>query len=115
MLRDQLGEIVDVIGYNEYFGWYYAPFFVPQFQVDEKTVRDRTFPLMQDIRFRNAFGKPMVISESGGAKYGKRSDRAVLWSEEYQLKYTISSTCWPAAVGPGCEPPISGISAPCAT
>ncbi|MGC6471793.1 MAG: glycoside hydrolase family 2 TIM barrel-domain containing protein [Parvibaculales bacterium] len=87
MLRDQLGEIVDVIGYNEYFGWYYAPFFVPQFQVDEKTVRDFMFPLMQDIRFRNAFGKPMVISEfGGGAKYGKRSDRAVLWSEEYQAK-----------------------------
>lgn len=87
MLRDKLGEIVDVIGYNEYFGWYYSSFLGPQFPVDEKTVRDFMFPLMKDIRFRNAFGKPMIISEfGGGAKYGKRSDRAVLWSEEYQAK-----------------------------
>lgn len=87
MLHDKLGEIVDVIGYNEYFGWYYSSFLGAQFPVDEGTVRNFMFPLMKDIRFRNAFGKPMIISEfGGGAKYGKRSDRAVIWSEEYQAK-----------------------------
>ena len=87
MLRDKLGEIVDVIGYNEYFGWYYSSFLGNQFPVDEGTVRDFMFPLMKDVRFRNVFNKPIIISEfGGGAKYGNRSDRAVLWSEEYQEK-----------------------------
>ncbi len=87
MLEDKLGDIVDIIGYNEYFGWYYSSFLGSQFPVDEGTVRDFMFPLMKDIRFRNAFGKPIIISEfGGGAKYGKRSDRGVIWSEEYQAK-----------------------------
>lgn len=87
MLRDPLGDIVDVIGYNEYFGWYYSSFLGGQFPVDEGTVRDFMFPLMKDIRFRNVFDKPIIISEfGGGAKYGMRSDQTVLWSEEYQEK-----------------------------
>ncbi|MEL6862629.1 MAG: glycoside hydrolase family 2 TIM barrel-domain containing protein, partial [Pseudomonadota bacterium] len=93
MLNDRLGEVVDVIGYNEYFAWYYSSFLGPQFPVDEATVRRHMFDLMDDVRFRNVFGKPIIISEFGaGAKQGFRSEEALLWSEEYQAKVYEAQT-----------------------
>ena len=44
---------------------------------------------MKDVRFRNAFGKPIVISEFGaGAKKGFVSEKGPgrIWSEEYQVQ-----------------------------
>ncbi len=87
MLRDPLGEIVDIVGYNEYFGWYYSSFLSRMLPVDEGTTRRIMLKIMKDIRFRNAFGKPIIISEFGaGAKKGYVADQGpgMIWSEEYQ-------------------------------
>lgn len=87
MIDDPLGEIVDVVGYNEYFGWYYSGFFADQMGLDEGLIRRAMLELMPRIRFRNSFDKPMIISEFGaGAKFGLRSEESLLWSEEYQAK-----------------------------
>ena len=89
MLDDPLGKVVDIIGYNEYFGWYYSAFLNRMLPVDEATTRRHMFRIMNDIRFRNVFGKPMIISETGaGAKKGYVSDQGpgMIWSEEYQAK-----------------------------
>jgi beta-glucuronidase len=87
MIDDPLGEVVDIVGYNQYFGWYYAMFFAQIFGLDEGLIRETMFTIMPDIRFSNVFDKPMIISEFGaGAKAGFHSKDAVLWSEEYQAK-----------------------------
>jgi beta-glucuronidase len=89
MLEDELGEFIDIIGYNEYFGWYYSAGLAPRLPVDEGTVRRHMLGIMPDIRFRNAFGKPIVISEFGaGARQGFASELGpgMLWSEEYQAR-----------------------------
>jgi len=87
-LDDTLGDIVDVIGYNEYFGWYYSAGFAANLPASEKDIRRVMLrDIMPRIRFSNRFGKPMVISELGaGAKAGMHSPEALLWSEEYQAK-----------------------------
>ncbi len=89
MLRDEIGEIVDVIGYNEYMGWYYSAGLSRMLPVDEGTTRRTMFRIMPHVRFRNAFGKPIVISEFGaGAKKGyvSRKGPGMIWSEEYQAR-----------------------------
>jgi beta-glucuronidase len=89
MLTDPLGEIVDIIGYNQYFGWYYSAFLSSVLPVDQGTTRRNMLKLMKDIRFRNSFGKPIVISEFGaGAKKGYVSEKGAgsIWSEEYQAR-----------------------------
>ncbi len=89
MLSDELGEIVDVVGYNEYVGWYYSGGLSRMLPVDVGTTRRTMFRMMPDIRFRNVFGKPIVISEFGaGAKKGYVSDKGpgMIWSEEYQAR-----------------------------
>ena len=87
-LDDPLGEIVDVVGYNEYFGWYYSAAFAANLPASEADIRRVMLKdIMPRMRFSNSFGKPMVISEFGaGAKAGFRSPDALLWSEEYQAK-----------------------------
>jgi beta-glucuronidase len=87
MIDDPLGDVVDVIGYNEYFGWYYSSFIARMLPVGEDIIRKAMFEVMPDIRFTNSFGKPMIISEFGaGAKSGLHSDKASVWTEEYQEK-----------------------------
>lgn len=89
VLRDELGSIVDVIGYNQYFGWYYAAFLHNLLPVDEATTRRTIFRIMQDIRFTNVFGKPIIISEFGaGAKKGYVSPHgdSDIWTEAYQAR-----------------------------
>jgi len=85
MLEDPLGEIIDVIGYNEYFGWYYAPGFAQALGLPLGYVRDSILEILPEIQIRNLFGKPIIISEFGaGAKRDLRSDEATIWSEDYQ-------------------------------
>lgn len=86
-VKDPLGEVVDIAGYNEYFGWYYSKSLANKLGLDEMLVRDAMISIMPNVRFSNPYGKPMIISEFGaGAKYGFRSEEALLWSEEYQAK-----------------------------
>lgn len=65
---DPLADRLDVLGFNEYFGWYSAaPDEIPQFV------------------WENPTRKPIIISEFGaGAKAGLHKDAAYRFSEEYQ-------------------------------
>ncbi len=83
VIDDPLGELVDIVSYNEYFGWYYARMMAPQLGVSEKTVRKLMFKFMDHVVLSAAFDKPMHISEFGaGAKSGKRGEG--VWTEDYQ-------------------------------
>ena len=84
-IDDPLGESVDLISYNEYFGWYYVTFFTEQMMISEGTLRKLMFEVMPDIKISSSFDKPIHISEFGaGAKYGNHTNK--IWSEEYQAK-----------------------------
>jgi beta-glucuronidase len=68
VMDDPLGQYLDVLGYNEYFGWYSdKPAEIPQ------------------IKWENPMHKPLIISEFGaGAKAGLHKDADYRFSEEYQ-------------------------------
>ncbi|MDC0054912.1 hypothetical protein OAJ51_00390 [Pseudomonadota bacterium] len=84
-IDDPLGESVDLISYNEYFGWYYVTFFTDQMMISEGTLRKLMFEVMPDIKISSSFDKPIHISEFGaGAKYGNHTNK--IWSEEYQAR-----------------------------
>jgi beta-glucuronidase len=65
---DPLSEYLDVIGANEYLGWYsYLPEEIKEF------------------KWSTDFNKPLIITEFGaGAKYGMHGDEQTRWTEEYQ-------------------------------
>jgi len=68
MLDDPLGQYLDILGCNEYIGWYDG------------------LPAKADtIHWKSAYDKPLIMSELGGAaKYGFHADSLTIWSEEYQ-------------------------------
>ncbi len=68
IVDDPLGNALDVIGANEYIGWY------------EKTAADAD-QTHWDIRYE----KPLIMSEwGGGAKAGLHGDASTRWTEEFQ-------------------------------
>jgi beta-glucuronidase len=68
IIDDPLGDSLDVIGFNEYIGWY------------EHEPEDA-----DKILWKNAYPKPLIVSEFGGdAKYGLHGDPDSRWTEEYQ-------------------------------
>lgn len=68
VVDDPLGKSLDVIGVNEYIGWY------------EKTPEDADVTAW-DVRYE----KPVIVSEFGGdAKFGLHGDASKRWTEEYQ-------------------------------
>ncbi len=68
IIDDPLGAYLDVIGVNEYIGWYGGkPEDAPK------------------IKWENSYNKPLIISEfGGGAKYGLHGNKNERWTEEYQ-------------------------------
>jgi beta-glucuronidase len=67
-INDPLGEAVDVLGTNEYIGWYSG-------RIEEADTTD----------WLSKFGKPLIMSEFGGdALFGYHGDAQTRWSEEYQ-------------------------------
>ena len=68
MIDDPLGEFLDVLGCNEYVGWYDG------------------LPAKADgLEWKSKYNKPLIMSEFGGdALYGLRGDELTRWSEEYQ-------------------------------
>lgn len=67
-LNDPLGEYLDVIGLNEYIGWYFA----------KKEDADQ-------IQWTFKYEKPVIITEfGGGAQYGLHGDADTRFTEEYQ-------------------------------
>ena len=91
-INDPLGEIVDVLGYNEYLGWYLSGMLAPAMQaqgldVTEAQVRELMLTEMEKFSIVTTFGKPLVISEFGaGAKQGKRGGPLDVWTEDYQAR-----------------------------
>ena len=85
-INDPLANELDLIAYNEYFGWYYTSFFSAQIGIRESLLREIMFELMPSFVIRSEFNKPIHISEFGaGAKHSFiKTDQ--VWSEEYQAK-----------------------------
>jgi beta-glucuronidase len=68
LIADPLGKVVDVIGINNYCGWYYG-------DTDS----------CNSIKWASAYNKPMIMSEvGGGALYGLHGKANERWTEEYQ-------------------------------
>ena len=68
IVDDPLGDALDVLGTNEYIGWY------------EGTAADAEHTRW-DIRYQ----KPLIMSEfGGGAKAGLHGEAATRWTEEFQ-------------------------------
>ena len=68
MIDDPLGEFLDVLGCNEYVGWYDG--------LPEKA---------DGLEWKSKYQKPLVMSEFGGdALFGNHGDPLTRWTEEYQ-------------------------------
>jgi beta-glucuronidase len=68
VLRDPLGEFLDVLGINEYIGWY------------ERRPQDA-----DSLAWKSIYDKPVIVSEFGaGALYGLHGETDERWTEEYQ-------------------------------
>jgi len=68
MIDDPLGEFLDVLGCNEYVGWYDG--------LPEKADR---------IEWKSKYDKPLIMSEFGAdALHGHHGDALARWTEEYQ-------------------------------
>ncbi|MEM9858033.1 MAG: glycoside hydrolase family 2 TIM barrel-domain containing protein [Bacteroidota bacterium] len=70
IIDDPLGELIDVIGINSYYGWY-----------------GRRPYECRDLIWENPYDKPMIMSEvGGGALVGMRGTVDERWTEEYQAE-----------------------------
>jgi beta-glucuronidase len=85
--RDICLDLVDIVSFNVYFGWYY----------EHKTQEEMRQAYLKELEWINSTegkGKPIIISEFGaGAIYGYRNPSRCKWSEERQLdilKNTLS-------------------------
>ena len=68
MIDDPLGEFLDVLGCNEYVGWYDG--------LPDKADR---------LEWKSKYDKPLIMSEFGAdALYGNHGDALARWTEEYQ-------------------------------
>lgn len=68
VLSDPLGQTLDVLGLNEYIGWY------------EGKPEDA-----DHMQWQFAYQKPVIVSEfGGGAQYNRHGDAQTRFTEEYQ-------------------------------
>ncbi len=73
ILKDPLGEYLDVLGLNEYYGWYGG-------RPEDADRQNWTI----------AYDKPLIMSEfGGGAPYGRHGDAETRWTEEYQASLFV--------------------------
>jgi beta-glucuronidase len=87
VLDDPIAEKLDVVGWNEYIGWYYSAFLAPASDIPQADFRRAILDGMPDFEVEVPSGRPLVVSETGaGAKFGKRGDDLEIWSEEYQAR-----------------------------
>ncbi len=68
IFRDPLSPYIDVLGLNEYLGWYVGR----SEDIDRQT-------------WTSAYDKPLIVSEFGAdAPFGRHGEAAARWTEEYQ-------------------------------
>jgi beta-glucuronidase len=73
VLNDPAGKFLDVLGLNEYYGWYYG-------RVEDA---DRQ-------TWVSSYEKPLIVSEFGGeAPAGLHGDATARWTEEYQASLFV--------------------------
>ncbi len=71
VIDDPLGQYLDVLGCNEYIGWY-----------------DGLPPKADKMEWKTHFPKPVIMSEFGAeALYGNHGDDLTRWSEEFQESF----------------------------
>lgn len=71
VIDDPLGEVLDVVSFNEYIGWY-----------------DGTPDKCDSINWKFFYNKPVIISETGaGALQGFYGDNETIWSEDFQVYF----------------------------
>lgn len=93
VVSDPLGEITDIVSYNQYFGWYYSGMMNRMLDVSQADVRPLMFKHMADMSISSVFDKPIHISEFGaGAKAGNKGGAAHIWTEEYQANVYRAQT-----------------------
>ncbi len=96
VLDDPLGEIVDVVGYNQYLGWYVSAVATRVMQASDWDVNEDEFRRamlreMKNVKITSKLNKPIIISEFGaGAKQGFNSADNHIWSEDFQEKVYLS-------------------------
>jgi len=67
-IEDPFAEVVDILNFNQYMGWYYGD-----------------VNIIDKVKWHITQNKPVMISEFGaGAKYGLHGDKDDRWTEEYQ-------------------------------
>jgi beta-glucuronidase len=67
-IEDPIADDLDVLGNNEYIGWY-----------------TRTPAEADSVDWMSKYNKPLIMSEFGGdARFGFHGDALTRWSEEYQ-------------------------------
>ncbi|MCP3939402.1 MAG: beta-glucuronidase [Actinomycetia bacterium] len=70
IIDDPLGEDLDVLGVNQYHGWYYGD-----------------FETMAGIEWTTPYNKPLIVTEFGaGARQGLRGDIDESWTEDFQAE-----------------------------
>jgi beta-glucuronidase len=70
-LNDPVGQYLDVLGMNEYVGWY------------EGKLEDTG-----SMQWKMGYDKPLIISEFGAeAPAGHHGDANAIWTEEYQSRF----------------------------
>jgi beta-glucuronidase len=75
VVRDPLAEIVDILAFNQYIGWYDG--------LPEKC---------SHVKWEIPYDKPVFVSEfGGGAKYGLHGEKEQRWTEEFQEELYIRS------------------------
>jgi beta-glucuronidase len=103
VLDDPIAEHIDVVGWNQYLGWYYSAFVrVRNPELSEGVIRAAVLEAMPSMRVEVASGKPLVVSEFGaGAKQGLHGGEDEVWTEEYQarvyraqLAMLENAPCW---------------------
>ena len=96
VLDDPLGEIVDVVGYNQYLGWYVSAVATrvmreSDWDLTEDEFRTAMLLEMKKVKIESHLNKPIIISEFGaGAKQGFNSDKGHIWSEQFQKEVYLS-------------------------
>jgi len=70
LIADPLGASIDVIGINQYCGWYY-----------------NDVANCAKVKWASSFDKPLIMSEvGGGALFGNHGKVNERWTEEYQAE-----------------------------
>ena len=68
VVEDPLAELVDLVSFNQYIGWY-----------------DGSLDKIDRVRWQIPYDKPVFVSEFGAdARHGLHGDAGAIWTEEYQ-------------------------------